>query len=171
MLNCLRPQRALAPIGLVLAVTMSGAPTVAEAATRTIDVGNGEQDVTIVGASPDDGIHLPRALGDLNDDGVSDIVVGTYGGDGPSDSRESAGEIHILFGPLPPGGSFDLATTPADVTIYGAEAWDGVRSPYAADVSGAICSIASMQSPSTSISVSPDRILRRRSGRPCTPRW
>lgn len=85
--------------------------------------------VTIVGR--DDGDRLggafqgsPLAVGDLNDDGLDDVVVAAPQADGPNGSRSDAGEVYVVFGrsSWPPG--IDLASTDPDVEIIGANASD-----------------------------------------------
>ncbi len=57
-------------------------------------------DVTIYGASTDDRLTIDRSLhaGDVNGDGVPDLIVGTPRGDGPSEARSNAGEVGIVLG-------------------------------------------------------------------------
>ena len=38
------------------------------------------------------------AAGDLNDDGIDDLILGVALGAGPSDARENGGEVYILYG-------------------------------------------------------------------------
>ena len=86
-----------------------------------VDVG----DVPIYGEDKNDqnGSSI-AASGDVNGDGRIDVVIGALTASGPSDARASAGEVRIVFGreawPVP----YDLATRPADVTIYGADPGD-----------------------------------------------
>jgi hypothetical protein len=71
------------------------------------------------------------AVGDLDDDGVDDLVVG----DAVADDGSSAdvGAVFVLFGGTGIGGVHDLATTPADFTLYGPQANDTTfaAGPYA----------------------------------------
>jgi alpha-tubulin suppressor-like RCC1 family protein len=81
-------------------------------------------DVTVYGAAPADGLALSGALalGDVNGDGVADLLLGATSGDGPSDGRDTAGEMYAIFGggvadiaveqigPLVDGGSVDFGT-------------------------------------------------------------
>ena len=92
----------------------------------TINLGAGDEDVTIYGATAQD--YLTRygiaIAGDVNGDGLDDIVLGTYGADGPGNSRDAAGEAYIIYGAPDLPGTLDLAGNDEDVTIYGATAQD-----------------------------------------------
>jgi len=87
-----------------------------------VDTASGQQDVTIYGADAND--HLPSsvAVGDVNGDGIDDLLLGTYEGDGPGNSRSSAGEAYVIFGSPTLSAAIDLAVGGADVTIYGEKA-------------------------------------------------
>ncbi|GAG49452.1 unnamed protein product, partial [marine sediment metagenome] len=60
------------------------------------------------------------AVGDFNDDGIDDLLIGARFGDGPDDSREEAGEAYVIFGSSDLGGSIDLGRGEQDLTIFGA---------------------------------------------------
>jgi len=87
-----------------------------------IDTASAQQDVTIYGADATD--HLPSsvAVGDVNHDGTDDLLLGTYEGDGPGNTRSNAGEAYAIFGSATLSGVIDLAAGGADVTIYGEKA-------------------------------------------------
>jgi len=87
-----------------------------------IDTASTQQDVTIYGADASD--HLPSsvAVGDVNGDGTEDLLLGTYEGDGPGNTRSGAGEAYVIFGSPTLSGVIDLAAGGADVTVYGEKA-------------------------------------------------
>jgi hypothetical protein len=60
------------------------------AAATTVDIALGEQDVTVYGADSGD-MLFSVASGDLNDDGVADLVLGAPNAQGPLNSRTGAG--------------------------------------------------------------------------------
>jgi len=88
------------------------------------DIAAAEEDVTIYGAGADDQLGRAVAAGDVNGDGIDDIVLGVPSADGPDEGRADAGEVCVIFGSasLPP--TIDLAVDAPDVTTYGARAGD-----------------------------------------------
>lgn len=94
----------------------------------SIDFGSGEEDLRIIGATSHDNISVNGALdtGDVNGDGVDDIVMGSYRGDGPGNGRADAGEAYVVYGSAGLSGTINLAASGADVLIYGAEAGDNL---------------------------------------------
>jgi len=86
------------------------------------DVGGAVPGVTFSGINFGDfsGASVSSA-GDVNGDGLADLLIGAYGADpgGVSD----AGETYLVFGSASLAGRFDLAA--ADVTFSGIDARDG----------------------------------------------
>jgi hypothetical protein len=87
-----------------------------------IDLSMTNPDVVIFG--PDSNDHCGRlCVGDLNNDGIKDVVISIYLSAGYGNSRTGSGEAHVIF-----GGSFpseiDLATGASDVVFYGADPGD-----------------------------------------------
>ena len=87
-------------------------------------------DVTIYGATKYDTLTEDgaMAMGDLNGDGIDDLILGSQWADGPSEGRGNAGEAYIIFGSTSLPATIDLKTSDEDVTIYGASASDGLTS-------------------------------------------
>ncbi len=79
-------------------------------------------DYLVKGADEADRAGRVLAAGDVNGDSTADLLVGAPGGDGPSNGKRDAGQIHIVLGgtPINQFGKRDLATTP-DPYIYGVD--------------------------------------------------
>jgi hypothetical protein len=90
----------------------------------TVDTALGEQDLTIVGAKAGDYLGYALAAGDVNGDGVDDIIVAALSADGPNNDRQDAGEAYVVFGSPELSGSVDVGQDQQDFTILGADAQD-----------------------------------------------
>ncbi|HET6202670.1 MAG TPA: FG-GAP and VCBS repeat-containing protein [Planctomycetota bacterium] len=79
------------------------------------------------GASPSAGdtAGCELATGDVNGDGVDDLLICAQNANGPGGARPDAGAVYVLFGAPGIAGNIDLASPPAFVTtIHGAETED-----------------------------------------------
>lgn len=102
----------------------------------TIDLslmGEGGADVTILGASASDSLTSGGAItsADVNGDGLTDLLLGAFQGDGPNDSRGDAGEAYVIYGRENFATVLDLTQQGeegASVTLHGAHA--GERLSY-----------------------------------------
>ena len=87
---------------------------------ETIDLALGEEDLRVEGAANSDKLSFLGALasGDVNGDGILDILVG-----GPSinGTDTDSGAAYVIFGATDLSGTKDLAAGGGDVTLYGAE--------------------------------------------------
>jgi len=85
-------------------------------------------DITIFGQEAPDGLGSSIALGDVNADGQTDIIIGALGAFGPSNFRAAAGDVFVIFGGphLRSGAVIDLADPfhGADLVIHGARPVD-----------------------------------------------
>jgi len=90
----------------------------------TIDLNNTPADITVCGADAHDQSGYAVANGDVNGDGYDDIIIGAIGAE-PGE-RFFAGETYVIFGASfsSPPYTIDLSTTPADITVCGADAED-----------------------------------------------
>ena len=90
----------------------------------TLEIG-AARDITINGIDPDDLSGHGVAVGDVNGDGVADLIVGALSAD--PGGRTDAGETYVVFGPLL-SSAVELSTD-ADVTINGIDPGDsaGIR--------------------------------------------
>ncbi len=91
---------------------------------KTIDLASLSPDAAVIyGAEKGD--RLSRlAVGDVNNDGIDDIIAGAVYADGPDNLRYEAGEVYIFFGSSSFPGEIDLDTTDPDVRITGADTGD-----------------------------------------------
>ncbi|GAG44771.1 unnamed protein product, partial [marine sediment metagenome] len=105
--------------------------------TGTIDVGQGQQNLTILGAAADDFLANFAASGDVNGDGIDDILLGTHMADGPEGQRADGGVAYVIFGASELEGTIDLASSEGFLPIWGADASDWLGFVLtAADVDG-----------------------------------
>ena len=91
----------------------------------TIDLATANTGVLrIFGAQAADEAGVSVAsLGDVNGDGIDDLVVGARFADGESDQTSRAGESYIIYGSAALPAGLDLSSD-ADVTIYGVDVDD-----------------------------------------------
>lgn len=93
-----------------------------------IDLAVEPADVHIVGrASPAGAVHSighALAVGDINADGVPDLILGAPAAAVPFDPTPMAGEVDILLGPFVAGTFRSLDTHPPDRILEGAAAED-----------------------------------------------
>jgi Ca2+-binding RTX toxin-like protein len=58
----------------------------------------------------DESAHSVASAGDIDGDGFDDLIIGADGGDGPSNTRGTAGDSYVLFGSATIGGSVNHVT-------------------------------------------------------------
>ena len=103
----------------------------------TVDIAQGQQDLTIFGAKEGDNLGYGVASGDVNDDGIDDIIVSSPLSEGPPEIRTDRGEVYVIFGHAGLGGTIDLAEGGEDVKTFAAEGFSLVGDSIAiADVNG-----------------------------------
>jgi hypothetical protein len=101
------------------------------------DMAQGEYDLALNAAEADDQLGHHLAMGDLNKDGIDDLIVAAFRADGPDNAREDGGEVYVIFGSPSLGGVLDLASTSPDVTVAAAGSEDHMGHAVASgDVNG-----------------------------------
>lgn len=104
-------------------------------ARQSVDLAGASADVTIHGAAANDFLGQSVLVADVSGDGIGDIVAATTRALGTR--GDSAGAVHVLFGPFAPGEVRDLASSRADFVIRGDHPYEGIGSSLAAgDVNG-----------------------------------
>jgi Ca2+-binding RTX toxin-like protein len=118
---------------------MSG--TIAPIDLTTIAAGTGG--FVIYGQNKEDHVgYCVASVGDINDDGFGDLIIGAPDGDGPNNSLTSAGESYVVFGKASGWGApIDLATIAGGTggfVIYGRDSRDflGRSVASAGDING-----------------------------------
>jgi hypothetical protein len=85
----------------------------------SVDLAAGQQDVTILGARPGDGLGFSAVAADLNGDGVKDIVVAAPFAGPLNQPSSTPGRVYVIFGTPALPTDIDLSRDEADVTITG----------------------------------------------------
>ena len=94
----------------------------------TVDIAAGDEMLLVYGSYPQDRLGRSAAMGDVNGDGLADLLMGAPGGDGEDGSRSATGEIFIVAGSRSPSGIIELGRGQADAVIEGLDAVDGLGS-------------------------------------------
>ncbi|MEE9285911.1 MAG: hypothetical protein V3V35_09325 [Dehalococcoidia bacterium] len=124
--------------------TESGTQTVQSTPTATVqpladtfDLSTQSPLFTVYGADAGDlsGGYQALAVGDFNDDGRQDLLIGAAMADGPDNLRRDAGEAYVIFGEADLPSNLDLAEKGPDILILGASPGDSLgRTVLAADL-------------------------------------
>ena len=87
--------------------------------TGTVELAS-DADITANGIDAGDAAGYDVATGDVNNDGIDDLIVGA--GDADPMGKNSAGETYVLYGPL--GSGIVALSTAADIIFNGIDADD-----------------------------------------------
>lgn len=108
-----------------------------DAAGEEVDLGDSERVTRLRGGTDADGFGFYLTSGDIDGDGNDDAIIGARDADGEDDSRNNAGEAHVLFGGGDLPASIDLAEETLDVTVIGVDLNDSLGISLATgDVNG-----------------------------------
>ncbi|MDQ7087112.1 MAG: thrombospondin type 3 repeat-containing protein [Acidobacteriota bacterium] len=88
-----------------------------------IDLALTAADVEIYGQDAGDELGYALAAGDLNNDGIDDIIASAPGGDGNGNTAADAGQVHVFYGGSLPA-TLDLASTSSNLLFFGEQASD-----------------------------------------------
>lgn len=90
--------------------------------------------VQIIGAHTGDFTGSALATGDVNSDGIDDLIIGAKSAE---DGRGNSGAAYLLYGQKSWTKSIDLSQRPADITLYGRNVESGLGSAVASlDING-----------------------------------
>lgn len=118
MMTRLRRRAVVLSIVLGLVAALASAASAQTVATeRIVSAIEPLVGLSLRGLNASDHAGLDVASGDVNDDGVDDLIVGARLGDPPG--LLNAGVTYIFYGPLEPGTADPAA---ADVTVHGMDA-------------------------------------------------
>ncbi len=92
------------------------------------DLSTTAADIVIYGESAYDQCGYAVACGDINEDSYDDIIIGA-----PM-ANSGKGKVYVIFGSDTPSSTYDLSTTPANITIDGEGAGDHLGHALASKV-------------------------------------
>lgn len=89
-----------------------------------ISISPDEWDVTVYGAEAEDRLGEAVGAGDVNGDGLADLVLTATFADGPNESRDRGGETYVILSP--PDEHVDAARGEQNLTILGIDPGDQI---------------------------------------------
>ena len=102
-----------------------------------LSMADGEYGLAVFGAEALDELGDTVASGDVNGDGVDDILMTAEAADGPGNARDVAAEVYAVFGSPALAGDRFVARGQQDLTVLGADAHDTIGFSLASgDVTG-----------------------------------
>ena len=89
------------------------------------DLADGGRDTIVFGAEAGDRLTEGMAAGDLNGDGVDDLVIAATFGSGPENERPKAGEVYVILGDQLQA-TYDLSLRQGETTVLGPDEGDQI---------------------------------------------
>ena len=97
---------------------------------HSVSIVTGQQDLTLAGRKPFGQFGVAVAAGDVNADGIDDIIVSAPQADEPDGSRQAAGAVYVFFGAEEM--SDKLTVGEEDILVTGLAGGDNLGTPLAA---------------------------------------
>ncbi len=116
-------ERALAALSAVFAGAVLSGGVWAANPSLVVDLATDTEAYRLDGRNINDSFGGAAASCDLNGDGVADLAVAAYYGNGPARSRPGCGEVFVIFGRRGSWRGPEVASQP-DVWFYGADLYD-----------------------------------------------
>ncbi|HEU4759595.1 MAG TPA: hypothetical protein VFT91_06380 [Dehalococcoidia bacterium] len=88
----------------------------------SVDIASDQQDMTVTGRRRGDYLGIAVASGDVNGDGVSDLILGASGAAGRDNARGQGGEVYVILGSKSLPSRVELASDEPYLTVYGPQA-------------------------------------------------
>ncbi|MDW8141174.1 MAG: FG-GAP-like repeat-containing protein, partial [Candidatus Bipolaricaulota bacterium] len=98
---------------------------------KIYDILDGDQDLTVHGERPGDRLGYSVTSGDLNGDGIPDLMMGAIDADGARNDKPNSGHVYVIFGSTSLPRTIDLARRNADFTLYGRNELDQLSNALA----------------------------------------
>ncbi|MDQ7006425.1 MAG: VCBS repeat-containing protein [Acidobacteriota bacterium] len=95
----------------------------------SIDLRSGNGADVVIYSRPGDSFSSGMGAGDVDRDGIPELIVSARFGDGPVDAREDCGDIHLFRGRHTWPFEIDLGVDTSDLLLYGPDPADAFTRP------------------------------------------